>query len=384
MIKLTTINRRAAHLLVVLVPLLVIFIYVGLQSGPLAPIPVTVTTVESRAITPSLFGVGTVEARYTHKIGPTFAGRIKYLAVDVGDTVQAKQMLGEMEPIDLDSRVAAQNSAIKSAEATLQEAQAKRDHAKIQADRYEKLFPVHAISESDLVTRRKDLRVAEAALSATKENLARSKSDLEAMKEQRNNLRLFSPVDGIVVMRSADAGTTVLAGQTILEIINPKNLWVNARFDQNSADGLAGKLSADIALRSRRERRLGGRVLYVEPKADAVTEEMLAKVVFDNIPDPLPPLGELAEVTIALPTLPAAPVIPNAAIKRMDDQTGVWQLLGGDLRFIPVTLGLSDLNGDVQVREGLTGGEQIIVYSEKALTTHSRIHVSEKIQGMTR
>lgn len=384
MIKLSTINRRAAHLLAILVPLLVIFIYVGLRSGPLAPIPVTLTTVESRVITPSLFGVGTVEARYTHKIGPTIAGRIKHLAVDIGDTVQAGELLGEMEPVDLDRKVAAQSSAIKSAEATLQEAQANRDHAKVQADRYEKLFPVHAISESDLVTRRKDLRVAEAAVSAAKENLERSRSDHEAMKEQRNNLRLLSPVDGIIALRGADLGSTVLAGQTILEIIDPKNLWINARFDQNSAAGLAGKLSADIVLRSRREQRLKGRVLYVEPKADAVTEEMLAKVVFDNIPDPLPPLGELAEVTITLPALPAAPVIPNAAIKRIDNQTGVWQLLDDDVRFIPVTLGISDLNGDVQVREGLAGGEQIIVYSEKALTAHSRVHVFDKIPEMTR
>jgi len=36
---------------------------------------VTVTTAESRSIAPALFGIGTVEARYTYRIGPTIAGR---------------------------------------------------------------------------------------------------------------------------------------------------------------------------------------------------------------------------------------------------------------------------------------------------------------------
>jgi HlyD family secretion protein len=48
---------RTLALLAVIIPLLVLFIYVGLRSGPLAPVAVTVASVESRAITPALFGV---------------------------------------------------------------------------------------------------------------------------------------------------------------------------------------------------------------------------------------------------------------------------------------------------------------------------------------
>ena len=56
---------RTWALLGVIVPLLALFIYVGLRSGPLAPVAVTVVDVESRAVAPALFGIGTVEARYT-------------------------------------------------------------------------------------------------------------------------------------------------------------------------------------------------------------------------------------------------------------------------------------------------------------------------------
>lgn len=375
---------RTLALLAVIIPLLVLFIYVGLRSGPLAPVAVTVASVESRAITPALFGIGTVEARYTYKIGPTFAGRVKRLEVHVGDQVKAGQVLGEMEPVDLDARVRSQESAFKRAEAALREAEARQAYAQTQARRYEQLFAVRSTSEEIVTTKRQELQIADAALSAAREDIARARSDREGLVAQRSNLRLIAPVDGVVAVRDADPGTTIVAGQAVVEVIDPKSLWINARFDQISASGLAGGLPARIVLRSRGGQTLKGRVLRVEPKADAVTEETLAKVTFDNKPEPLPPVGELAEVTVDLPALPAAPLIPNAAVQREGDKVGVWQIVDDDLHFSPVKLGTSDLNGYVQVREGLKNGDQVVTYSEKALTARSRIHVVDHIPGVSR
>ncbi len=375
---------RTLTLLAVIIPLLVLFIYVALRSGPLASVAVTAVRVESREITPALFGIGTVDARYTYKIGPTFAGRVKRLDVHVGDQVKAGQVLGEMEPVDLDDRVRSQESAFKRAQAALREAESRRAYARIQARRYEQLFAVRSTSEEIFSAKRQELQIADAALSAVREDVARARSDYEGLVAQRRNLRLIAPVDGVVAERNADPGTTIVAGQTVLEVIDPKSLWVNVRFDQSGASGLAGGLPTLIVLRSRGSQSLKGRVLRVELKADAVTEETLAKVTFDNKPDPLPPVGELAEVTVNLLTLPAAPLIPNAAVQRMGDKVGVWQIVDGDLRFSPVKLGTSDLNGYIQVREGLKSGDQVVTYSEKALTARSRIHVVDHIPGVSR
>jgi HlyD family secretion protein len=375
---------RTLALLAVIIPLLVLFIYVALRSGPLAPIAVAVATVESRAVTPALFGIGIVEARYTYKIGPTFAGRVKRLDVHVGDQVKAKQVLGEMDPVDLDDRVRSQESAFKRAEAALREAEARQAYAQTQARRYEQLFAVRSTSEEIVTTKRQELQIAEAALSAAREELGRARADREGLVAQRSNLRLIAPVDGVVAVRDADPGTTIVAGQSVVEVIDPKSLWINVRFDQISASGLAGGLPARIVLRSRDGRMLEGQVLRVEPKADAVTEETLAKVVFDTIPQPLPPVGELAEVTVDLPTLPAAPLVPNAAVRREGDKVGVWKIVDGDLRFSPVKLGVSGLDGYVQVREGLQNGDQVVNYSEKMLTTKSRIHVVSHIPGVSK
>jgi RND family efflux transporter MFP subunit len=374
-------QRRTVALIAVIVPLMALLVYVALRSGPLAPVAVTEAKVESRAISPALFGVGTVEARYTYRIGPTFAGRVKRLDVHVGDHVRAGQLLGEMDPVDLDDRVRSQEAALKRAEAALREATARQTYAQAQAQRYEQLAATRLVSVETVATKRQELQIADAALSAAREEIARARSDREGFVAQRGNLRLIAPVAGLVAVRDADPGTTLVAGQAAVEVIDPASLWVNVRFDQISASGLAAGLPARVVLRSRSGQTLQGRVLRVEPMADAVTEETLAKVVFDGIPERLPPIGELAEVTVDLPAIPAAPVIPNAAIRRDGDQTGVWRITDGTQHFVPVKLGRADLDGHVQVLAGLEAGDRIVVYSEKALTARSRIHVVERIPG---
>ncbi len=380
--KLPVVSRRTAALVGVIVPLLALLAYVALRSGPLAPVAVTEAQVESRALRPALFGVGTVEARYTYRIGPTSAGRIQRLDVHVGDRVEAGQVLGGMDPVDMDDRVRSQEAALERTAAAVREAAARQSYAAAQARRYEQLYAHRSVSEESLTAKQQELQVTDAALAAAREDLVRARSDRDALRAQRGNLRLVAPVDGIVTVRAADPGTTVVAGQAVVELVDPNSLWVNVRFDQVSAYGLAAGLPARIVLRSRREQGLAGSVLRVEPLADAITEEMLAKVSFEGVPEPLPPLGELAEVTIDLPALASTPVVPNAAVQRQGSQVGTWRITDGKPDFVPVTLGRSDLDGYVQVLAGLRDGERVVVYSEKALGAGSRIYVVERIPGV--
>lgn len=375
-------TRRALGLLAVLVALLALFVYVGLSSGPLAPVAVTLATVQDRSLSPALFGIGTVEARYTYKIGPTLTGRVKRLDVQVGDRVTTGQVLGEMQPVDLDERVRSQQAAAKRAEAVLREAEARRRYAQSQARRFEKLFAKRMTSEEIISTKRQELQIADAVLSAAREDLVRATSDYQALVAQRRNLRLIAPTDGVVAARNADPGTTIVAGQAVIELIDPDSLWINTRFDQISASKLEAGLPASIVLRSRNGQALEGRVLRVEPMADAVTEEILAKVAFEAPAQALPSIGELAEVSVALPALAAAPVLPNAAVSYRAGRIGVWQVIDGDLQFTPISLGAADLDGWVQVAAGLESGARVVVYREKALTEHSRLQVVEQIPGV--
>lgn len=375
-------SGRTLVLIGVLAPLVILFIFVVLRSGPLAAVPVTVTTVEARPLNPALFGIGTVEARYSYRIGPTSAGRVARVEVQVGDRVSAGTLLGEMEPIDLDARVSAQQAALKRVEAQLRDVTARHEFAQAQVARFEELAKEQLVSNDAVEAKRQEAQVAEAALQAMHEELARLRAERDGIKRQRGNLRLVAPVDGLVVARNADPGTTLVAGQAVVEIVDPNTLWVNVRFDQQSAGGLHNGLPAQIVLRSQGERVLSGKVLRVEPRADAVTEETLAKVVFDALPEPLPPLGELAEVSVALSPLPPRPVIPNASVQRVDGQLGLWRINDGELAFTPVRLGANDLDGQVQIVEGVEAGAQVVVYSQRELTSRSRITVVEQLPGI--
>jgi len=378
--KTLPLQRRTLTLIAVLLPMLALFVYVALRSGPLAPISVVVASVEDRAVAPALFGIGTVDARYTYKIGPTFAGRIRRVDVNVGDHVKAGQVLGEMDPVDLDDRIRGQEAALLSAQAQLREAQARQAYARSQARRYEELGVGRYVSQEMVAGKRQELQVADAGLGAATQQIARARAEGQALTSQRSNLLLVAEVDGIVAVRNADPGTTVVAGQSVVELIDPDTLWINTRFDQVSAHGLKPGLPVRIVLRSQAGTDLPGRVLLVEPMADAVTEEMLAKIAFDRLPVPMPSIGELAEVTVSLPALAAQPVVPNASVQRVDGMLGVWTVRDGDLELVPVKLGATDLDGNIQVLEGVRRGDRVVTYSERTLTTKSRIHVVDQLK----
>ena len=378
--KALPLQRRTMVLVAVLLPMLALFVYVALRSGPLAPIAVVVASVEDRAIAPALFGIGTVDARYTYKIGPTFAGRIRRLDVHVGDHVKAGQVLGEMDPVDLDDRIRGQEAALLSAQAQLREAQARQAYARSQARRYEELGVGRYVSQEMVAGKRQELQVADAGLGAATQQIARARAEGQALTSQRSNLLLVAEVDGIVAVRNADPGTTVVAGQSVVELIDPDTLWINTRFDQVSAHGLKTGLPVRIVLRSQAGTDLPGRVLLVERMADAVTEEMVAKIAFDRLPVPMPPIGELAEVTVSLPALAVRPVVLNASVQRVDGMLGVWTVRDGDLELVPVKLGATDLDGNIQVLEGVRRGDRVVTYSERTLTTKSRIHVVDQLK----
>lgn len=358
------------------------------RSGPLAPVLVTVVTAAEASITPALYGIGTVEARRSYLIGPTSAGRVLSVLVDAGDRVKAGQLLAEMDPVDLQQRVEALEasqaraaSVSEAAQAQLADAQARRALAQSNARRYQELGQKNFVSPGVVEARQQELLSAEAQVRAAQANLAAAAQDLTrlqaeraALQQQRRNTRLLATQDGVVLSRDAEPGSTVVAGQAVLKLIDPASLWVKARFDQGRSAGLAPGLAAEIVLRSRPYSLLAGQVNRVELQGDSVTEERIAQISFDQ-PSPGLSVGELAEVTLRLPATPRALVLPNAAIRRHQGQAGVWLLEDQQLRYAPLRLGETSLDGQVRVLDGLQPGATVVVYSEKEIGAGSRIKV---------
>ena len=392
--KLSSIGTRRIVLGLLGLGLAAAMVFVVMRSGPLAPTRVTVVQAAEGRLTPALFGIGTVEARRSYLIGPTVAGRVRAVAVDVGDRVQAGQLLAEMDPVDLDERMAALDasvaragSAIAAADAQRRDALARKELAAVNARRHVELGAQNFISTGAVEARLQEQSSADAVVSAAVANLAAARQDQQrlaaeraGLRQQRANVRLLAPADGVVTSREAEPGSTVVAGQAVLRVIEPSSLWVRVRLDQGRSAGLVAGLPAQVVLRSNPGLPIAGKVARVEAVSDSVTEERVAQVSLDQPPASLS-VGELAEVTVTLPSTGTTVLLPNAAIKRVQARTGVWTIEKGGLRFAPVRLGQTSLDGQVQVLDGIQPGATVVVHSEKDLAAKSRITVVDALAG---
>lgn len=346
------------------------------NRGALARPEVALAKVARGDLAPAVYGIGTVEARLAYAVGPTQPGRVRAVLADQGDRVGVGQALGELDPVDLDERIAGASQAVERAgfsvtvaEAQLQEAASRQALAHKTAARYRELETKRFVSremadarQSEAEVARSALAAAQAALEAARRDAARASADRAALAQQRANLKLLSPVDGVVVSREAEPGTSVVAGQAVLRLIDPRSLWVRVRVDQARSRDIAPGQSAEIVLRSRQGEILPGRVARVEIQADSVTEERVVHVSFNQLPAG-PALGELAEVTIMRPAIKGVLLVPSAAVKRENGRDGVWRIDAGKARFAPVEAGVQTLDGKTQIVGGLREGEQVIVHS---------------------
>ena len=378
------------------IALLAALAWVALRTGPLAPVKIQTTQVTTGSVAPELFGIGQVEAQRSWMVGPTVPGRVLSVQVDVGDRVEPGQALAEMDAIDMDQRLGALDASLArgqssraAAQAQLVDAQAKRALAEANLKRNQDLARQNFISAGALEARTQEtasasagLQSAQANLDATAQDLNRLRAERAALAQQRDSLKLVAPAAAIVSSRDAEAGSTVVAGQAVVKLIDPTSLWVKLRVDQGRSGGLAPGLVARVALRSRPGETFDGKVARVEPVADAVTEERLAQVAFDSVPPGIS-VGEMAEVTLMLPASDSGLLVPNAALQTQTGTRGVWLHKAGELRFVALRTGASSLDGMVQVTpleaNALQEGDAVVVYSQKALSADTRISVVDQL-----
>lgn len=369
-----------------------VFAWVVTTRGPLAAVKVTVEKVSDGVLSNAVFGVGTLEARRSYNLAPTLTSRVSRMLVDQGDQVRAGQLLAEMDAVDLNDRVTSSQQAaersvygIRVAEAQLAEAQSRVRTANAAYTRFADLRAGGYVSQEMLDAKLHEknaavaaLAAASAALSSAQLDQSRTRADASGIVKLRAQTRLLSPVDGLVTARLAEPGVTVVAGQAIIQVIDPGSLWIKTRIEQKQAGLVRAGQAAEIVLRSQPQTVLPGTVKRIEQIGDAITEERMVDVAF-AASGLSAVVGELAEVTIKLPQLDHVLSIPTAALKQLDKQEGVWVVQGGRVQFAAVKSGLSTLEGRTQIVSGLAEGDEVIVYSQQALHAGMKIKAVAEI-----
>jgi HlyD family secretion protein len=369
-----------------------VFAWVITTQGPLASVKVTLDKASSGTLSNGVFGVGVLEARRSYNLAPTLTSRVGRILVDQGDRVRAGQLLAEMDAVDLNDRVtsseqAAERSgyAIQVAGAQLAEAQSRLQNSNSAYKRFTELRADGYVSQEMLDAKMHEKNAAlaavtsaTAALSSARLDQVRTHADASGVGKLRAQTRLLSPVDGIVTARLAEPGVTVVAGQALIQVIDPASVWVKTRIDQQQAGLVRVGQPAEIVLRSQPQTVLPGSVKRVEQIGDAITEERIVNVVF-SAANVAAMVGELAEVTIKLPQLDHALSIPAAAVKQLDKREGVWVMQDGRVQFKTVKTGLSTLEGRTQIVSGLAEGDEVIVYSQQELRAGMKVKVVDAI-----
>ncbi|HPF74925.1 MAG TPA: efflux RND transporter periplasmic adaptor subunit [Xanthomonadaceae bacterium] len=385
---------RTAALTTAALGLAMLFGWLVVSQGPMAPIKVTVAKVTQGTLTASTFGIGTIEARRAYALGPTVASRVLRVLVDQGDAVKAGQLLAELDPVDLTDRVTSAElavqratSTIRATEAALAEAQSRAQVATTDARRYAQLRTKGFVSQEAVDAKGHEAKAAQAAVDAAASQVTaarrdrdRARTDVVGMSKLLAQSQLVSPVDGVVSARLVEPGSTVVAGQAVVQVLDPDSLWIRARIDQGQSGRVRVGQPTEIVLRSDPQRSDRGEVQRVDWVSDAVTEERIVNVGFAVQPPTLS-VGDLVEVTIHVAERVNARALPAAAVKRVDRQEGVWRVTQGRVAFQPVTVGITTLDGRSQILDGLTDDDEVVVHSEQALQPDARVRVVTAIIG---
>jgi HlyD family secretion protein len=131
------------------------------------------------------------------EIGSQISGTISKLNVDFNSVVKEGDILCELDPATYEANYAQTRAERSSAEA-------ERDLQRRSLERKKQLISKQLLSVADFDKVESDLRRAEAQLELMEARLKKAKVDLE-------RCRILSPIDGVVVDRTAEIGQTIAA-----------------------------------------------------------------------------------------------------------------------------------------------------------------------------
>jgi HlyD family secretion protein len=337
------------------------------------PIAVQVAHVEQN-VAVAVFGLGTVEARVTSKVGFKVSGVLVALRADVGDRVARGTVLARLDDREQSARVARTGAAAEQAKANLQRATASVEKA--QAN-YLNLKAINERRQSLLETSATSAETAQNAKAAQDSahadvNLANSDvlvakaaiSDATAQQQQEAATLDFhvlaAPYDAMVIARQKELGSALGAGEPVFTLIDPQSIWVLAYIDESKAGEIRVGNPADIVLRSLPGQKFQGQIARIEPESDRVNEERRVAIAFDQLPNDVH-LGEQAEVYVTTSKLQQALFVPEAAIEGLGKSRGtVWTVEEGHLQRHEVTLGHRLLDGRYEIKSGIPAMTRVV------------------------
>ncbi|MCW3473481.1 efflux RND transporter periplasmic adaptor subunit [Limobrevibacterium gyesilva] len=256
----------------------------------------------------SIVLTGHIQAEDEASMAFRISGRMIERRVNVGDRVEAGQVLAKLDPQDEVNAFRSADAAIAAARAALRQARAE----------YERQRTLLAQGH----TPRRQYEIAERALSTAQSQVDDAEAQLKIAGDRVGHTILMADAPGTVTARGAEPGEVVQAGQMILQVAReggrdavfdvPAQLLRSVPANPTIAVTLADDPSVNAT----------GRVREVAPQADPVTRTFLVRVGLTD-PPAVMRLGSTVNGSVELESTPVI-AVPASALTASNNQPAVW------------------------------------------------------------
>ncbi len=282
-----------------------------------------------------------IEPWQKNYIVPALQGaRINRIYVKVGDRVRKGQLVAEMDPMQYNT------------------AKVQFETAEADFNRIKKVYEAGGISEQTL-------RQAEAAYLVSK----------EAVDNVARNVKLYSPIDGVVTQKGEEEGN--LFTQTpILEIMQMDRLKVRVAISEqyftNVSVGTPVSISVDILPGETFE----GKVSLIYPAIDPATRTFTVEVTIPNSGGRLRP-GMFARSVINMGDKPAV-MVPDVAVQKQvgSAERFVYVIENGTARRRSVVPG-RQIGDQIDVEGSVAAGQQVATTSFVRLGDGTKVEITQ-------
>lgn len=353
--------------------------------GEAAVIAVETAPVARRSITDVAFYTGTLQSGSQFMLAPKAGGRLRSLAVDIGDQVQRGQVIAQLDDDEFVQAVAEQRAAVEVAEAQLEDAEAQRLLRQRSYERVADLRRRSLASESEYDLARSEADAAAANVRVAQAQLAQREAALRGAEVRLSYTRVRAEWNGeggdtvrYVGERFVDEGANVSANEPIISVIDLDALRaVTFVTDRDFARLRVGQVTR-VRSDARPGEQFEGRVERIAPLLREDSRQARVEILIENEQRRLSP-GFFVNVEVDVEQLENALVVPRDALTRHGGQSGVF-LLDDDfegneteVRWVPVVEGVRTAEL-VQILEPAISG-RVVTLGQHRLSDGSKVRL---------
>jgi len=331
-------------------------------------------------------GVGSVGAKDIYRIGSLYGGKVASFDINEGDFIKKGELIAQIDSVDLGDKISEQEASIKKLENDTHSLMLEQQSAKLQYDYQEDIFEKNkhlfknkTISEQDFNKYTINRDVAKLTVDAIgfkiaslKSLIEQTRATIDGLKQRLKRYTIIAPVEGYIVKKLISNHQIINPNQTLIEIVNPKDVWVETHIDTRISGEVKIGNPATIKLRSSSQ-IYQGIVTNIKPINNEVTNEREIDVSFKQLPLPFY-LAEQAIVDIQKSQLTNITRIPLKALDIERERSGVWVAREGRVTFKPIEI-LAHGDEFVATKE-IVSGEILAIANpkKKSLTDGMKIY----------